>query len=192
MAAVFETERLRIRRSQPTDKDVEFLHRLWTTPEVMINVGFPQGLRITRDKVHRQLTEQPDSEFEVRLLAIRKADGRIIGECKLGRPDCDGISEGDVKLMPEFWRQGFGGEIKKGLVDYTFAHTDAVIIKATPNQNNIGSQRMQETVGARRVGEHVYRFPEHMRSYTCNVPCYVYHLTREEWEKRRRIEAWRH
>ncbi len=111
---MFETRRLVIRRSQSTDNDVEFLHRLWTTPEVMVNVGFPTGLRITQDDVHQQLAKQSDSNFEVRLLAIRKGDQQVIGECKLGRPDKDRISEGDIKLLPEFWRQGFGKENQKG------------------------------------------------------------------------------
>ena len=42
---------------------------------------------------------------------------------------------------------------------------------------------MQEAVGGKRVGEEVFRFPEEMRAYTCDVPHYIYMVFREDWEK---------
>ena len=109
----------------------------------------------------------------------------MIGECKLGPPDDDGVAGTDVKLMPEFWGSRYGAEVKQGLVDYLFTHTDCKIIKATPNKKNIASQKMQEAVGGKRVSEELYRFPEKMRDYTCDIPLYIYHVFREDWEKRK-------
>ena len=180
---VFETDRLLIRKAEPTDSDVEFFFRLWTEPKVMTNVGFPNGLKITREAIRTGFDEQDKSEFNCRLVAELKTSGEPIGECKLGRPNDDGISETDVKLLPEFWNQGYGTEIKRGLVDYPFTHTACRAVKATPNKINIASQRMQEKVGGKRVGEHTYRFPEEMRAYTVDVESYIYKVFREDWER---------
>jgi len=180
---VFQTERLKIRKAMACDADVEFFYRLWTNPEVMTMVGFPQGLRITRDEIRSMFEKAENSEYKRRLLVEIIKTGIPIGECKLGLPDDGGISETDVKLFPEYWGNGYGTEIKRVLVDYLFTHTDCKAVKATPNKNNIASQKMQTAVGGKRVGDGVFRFPEEMRDYTCDVPHYVYMVFREDWEK---------
>lgn len=180
---VIETARLRIRKAVTSGDDVDFYCSLWTNPQVMVNVGFPDGLRITREEIRDGITRKAGSVFSAQLIVIDKESGLPIGECKLGSPDADGISETDVKLLPKFWGRGFGTEIKRALVDYLFTHTDCTAIKATPNKNNIASQKMQEAVGGKRVGEGVFRFPDHMRDYTCDVPHYVYMVYRKDWER---------
>ncbi len=180
---VFSTDRLLIRRARPDESDVEFLYRLWTNPEVMKFVGFPYGLRITRDEIRGQIEKGNSSPYNVYLVAERIETGDIIGECRLGRPDDDGISVTDVKLIPEFWGRGYGSEIKRGLVEYLFTHTDCRAVKATPNIHNIASQKMQEAVGGKRIGEDVFEFPEEQEDYTWPVPHYIYLIFRDEWER---------
>jgi len=180
---VFLTDRLTVRRAAPSDEDVDFLCRLWTDPEVMTFVGFPHGLRITRDEIRLQMDKRGSSVYDTCLIAELNDSNRIIGECRLGRPDNDGISETDVKIVPEFRGRGYGTEIKRGLVDYLFTHTDCRAVKATPNKGNIASQKMQEAVGGRRVGEGIFEFPEDKKEYTRPVPHYVYMVFREDWEK---------
>lgn len=182
---VFETSRLSVRRAEPSKSDVAFFHKLWTNPDVMRFVGYPRGLRITETEIRTQIEKEPDSEYDVRLVVGLKNSGVAIGECKLGRPGKDGISETDVKILPQYWGQGFGTEIKRALVAYLFTHTACTAVKATPNQKNIASQKMQEAVGGRRVGEDVYHFPEKMRDFTCPVPHYIFMVYRDDWEKRR-------
>ncbi len=46
---VSETERLAVRAA--TEEDVELLYALWTNHQVMRNVWFPHGLRVTRRKL---------------------------------------------------------------------------------------------------------------------------------------------
>jgi ribosomal-protein-alanine N-acetyltransferase len=180
---VFQTERLNIRKAMDCDADIEFFYRLWTNPEVMTIVGFPQGLRITRDEIRATFKKADDSEYNRRLMVEILETGVPIGECKLGLPDAEEISQTDVKLFPEYWGHGFGTEIKRGLVNYLFRHTDCKAVKATPNRNNIASQKMQTAVGGKCVGEGIFRFPEEMRDYTCEVLHYVYMVLREDWEK---------
>lgn len=182
---VIETARLTVRRATASDADVDFYHRIWTNPDVMKFVGYPNGLRITRDDIRVHIEKEKDGEFDTWLVVELKQAAAPIGECKLGAPDEDGISETDVKLLPHYWGQGYGTEIQRALVEYLFTHTACRAVKATPNKENIASQKMQEAVGGRRVGEAVYRFPEDLRDFTCPVPHYIYMVFREDWERRR-------
>jgi RimJ/RimL family protein N-acetyltransferase len=178
---VFETPRLTVHLAVP--EDAQFVHSLWTDPRVMRNVGFPNGLRITVEEVKQSILLRGDSEFE-QLLIIRIKQTEIpVGQCIMQQPAENGISETDVKLDPTYWGQRFGVEIKQGLVDYLFTHTDCKVIQATPNVGNVASVKMQEAVGGVRVGESVYEFPESMREFTTPIHHYIYQVTRENWQR---------
>jgi RimJ/RimL family protein N-acetyltransferase len=180
---VIETGRLLIRTPTTSDADVNLFYDLYTDPRVMTMVGFPGGLPVTRQKLRGQIESENNSEFNQKLIVELKGSQELIGECKLGLPDKNGISETDVKLRPQFWGNRFGTEIKRALVNYLFEHTDCRIVQATPHKENIASQKMQEAVGGKRVGESVFRFPESQKSWTCDVPHYVYHVFREDWQR---------
>lgn len=185
---IFETHRLIIRKAVATDEDVDLFFNLWTDPQVMIFVGFPYGLRITRDEIKATIEKEDETEYDNKLVVELKGSDQRIGECKLGRPDTAGISETDIKLLPQYWGRGYGTEIKRGLVDYLFRNTSCKAVQATPNKRNIASQKMQEAVGGKIVGEGVFHFPDDQKDYTCDVPHYVYHVYREEWERRAKPE----
>lgn len=185
MFIIFSTKRLCIRKANDDDRDIRFLFSLWTNPDVMKFVGFPDGLKVTIEQVREGILNQDESEYNQKLLIELLHSGILIGECKLGLPDENGVSETDVKLFPEYWGKGYGTEVKQGLVDYLFIHTDCTVIKATPNILNIASQKMQEKVGGQRIGQEMFCFPEYMKEYTSNVHSYIYHLTRKDWLKQR-------
>lgn len=184
---VFETERLTIRKAGPDDAD--FLYALWKDPRVMRNVGFPEGLPITREKVLDGILHKSDSEYEHYLIVVRSADGERLGEACLHRPNEEGIAGTDVKLFPEHWGHRYGVEVKQGLVDYHFTHSDCVAVEGGPNRRNIASIKMQEAVGGVRVSEGVYEFPADAPGETEDVPYYVYRVFREAWEERRQDAA---
>ena len=178
---VFETERLTVRTARI--EDVDLYHALWNDPQVMTNMGFPYGLRITRPEIEAKIREQSGAEFGRLLVATLKTSGQIIGECKLYLPDEESVSETDVKLLPLFWGHKYGPEIKRGLVAYLFTYTDCQAVQGTPNVANIASIKMQEAVGAVRVAERVSEFPESMRGFTTPVHHYVYRVYRADWEQ---------
>jgi RimJ/RimL family protein N-acetyltransferase len=178
---VFTTERLNVRLA--TVDDADLYHRLWTDPQVMTNVGFPQGLRITREKILDRLAKAGASEFDRLLIVEFNSNHTAIGECKMSTPNGEGIATTDVKLLPEFWGRGYGVEIKWGLLKHLFANTECIAVEATPNVNNMASIKMQEAVGGIRVGETTHHFPESMRSYTAPVHHYIYHVSRIDWER---------
>lgn len=93
-----ETERLRVVKGEATDEDINFFFNLYTNPEVMKFVGFPNGLNITKEEIKNKILKQDISEFDQALIVTSKI-GDKLGECKLGRPDKNGISVTDIKLF---------------------------------------------------------------------------------------------
>lgn len=178
---VFDTERLVIRTA--SIQDVDLIYELWTDPRVMANVGFPHGLRTTREEIEEGLRKPSDSEFKRLLVVELRATGQPIGQCLMHHPDEEGIAETDIKLLPAFWGHKYGVEVKRGLVAHLFTHTGCTAVQATPNVGNIASIKMQESVGGVRVGEKVYEFPKSMRHYTTPVHHYIYRVYREDWER---------
>lgn len=176
---VFETDRLVVRPA--VEDDVEHFFNLWTNPEVMANVGFPHGLRITREDIRNQIGKQGDSEFDQLLVVELMATGQVLGECRMHRPNRERIARTDIKLLPAFWGNGYGVEVKKALLSHLFTHTDCAAVEASPNVDNIASIRMQEAVGGVRIDKAVYEFPEEMRDYTRPVHHYVYRVERSNW-----------
>lgn len=181
---IFETKRLVVRTS--TVQDVELIYELWTDSRVMANVGFPHGLRTTREELEDGLRKPSDSEFERLLVVELRATGQSIGQCLMRHPDEEGIAETDIKLLPAFWGHKYGVEVKCGLVAHLFEHTTCTTVGATPNIGNVASIKMQEAVGGVRVGEAVYEFPESMRDHTTPVHHHIYHVYREDWERQQR------
>jgi RimJ/RimL family protein N-acetyltransferase len=175
---VFETQRLRVRVA--AEEDTAFFSELWKDPRVMSNVGFPKGLPITREEIAALLRQQRGRIFDTRLIAILRESGEPIGECKLGSENEQGVCTTDVKLLPRFWGQKFGVEIKQALVDYLFQHTGCEAIEATPNINNIASIRMQEAVGGVRVGGGIFPVPDSSKGERTPVPYHVYRVYRPQ------------
>lgn len=113
---IFQTERLKVRKAEISDTD--FYLSLWNSGDVMRNVGFPDGLQILRERVLKQIKSHDETEFNQTLVVLEKQRGRRIGECKLGQPDCKGVSSPDLKFLPEFWGKGYGKEMFEALCLY--------------------------------------------------------------------------
>jgi len=176
---IFQTKRLKVRKAETSDAD--FYLRLWNNGIVMKMVGFPNGLKTTKEKIRKQIEDHPNHEFDQTLVVIEKDSGKRIGECKLGLPNDDGISCPDFKFFPEYWGKGFGKELINGLCKYTFSHTRALILETSPNVNNLASQKLVQSAGARKIRKFVYQFPQHMQHYTEDVHGLIYHIHKKDW-----------
>ncbi|MBC8416567.1 MAG: GNAT family N-acetyltransferase [Candidatus Cloacimonetes bacterium] len=138
---ILQTKRVKVRK--PDKIDIEMYFKLWNSPEVMQKVGFPQGLKISKEKISEQIKNQDKTEYDKTLVVVEKSSDEAIGECKLGFPNKEGISITDIKLLPEFRGNDYGKEIKNALCLYLFSRTNCKIVEASPNVNNLASIRMQ-------------------------------------------------
>ena len=178
---IFTTKRLAVQTA--TIEDTHLYYSLWTNPEVMRSVGFPQGFPITQDEVKEKLRAQPTGVFEQHLVVRLKRTNKAIGECKIHLPDKDGVVETGIKLLPAYWGHKYGVEIKRGLLTFLFTQTDCVAVQAKPNIDNIASIKMQNAVRAVREGEQTFEFPESMRQYTQSksMRYHIYRVYRKDW-----------
>ncbi len=184
MREVFQTERLTIRKALLSEEDVDMFYELWENRSVMTNVGFPFGLGWPKSKIIERIRRSQNSVFNGLLVVVRKVDGALIGEAFMGLPDEQGVSNTDVKLFPDFWNNGYGREIKAGLVDYLFSYrADCLAIKAEPKLDNIASQKMQEFVGAVKIDLGKAYPINDLSRYIPNENFYLYMLFRQEWER---------
>ncbi|HDS02457.1 MAG TPA: GNAT family N-acetyltransferase [Firmicutes bacterium] len=183
---VFTTERMSI--EAPHESDASFFCSLWQNPEVMKYVGFPEGLFCDEKRLSRQIArDNEEGKVFGRPLIVRlSSDATLIGECFMGFPDDEGLSETDVKILPQYRGVGYGTEIKKGLVDYLFAQSSARGIKATPHKDNRASIRMQEANGGIRLGEAIWKPSGEQRekSGACDVPYCSYVIYRDPPERK--------
>jgi len=175
---IFRTSRLRIRPA--AIDDVELIYSLWTDPRVMQLVGFPNGIPTSQEEIRAQIERDADRHGIRLLIAEREPDEQPIGQCKLGAPDQDGVCEPDVKLLPAFWRQGYGRELWGGMIDFLFVETGCLIVQGTPNTANTASIRMMESCEMTHAGEGVFQPPMETRDVTVPVPHYVYRTSCSE------------
>ncbi len=169
--------------------DAAFIHRLWTCPEVMKFVGYPQGLPCEVAEVHQQIERTQGQAFGGLLIVERQRDGLPIGQAHLSVLDEDGICEPDVKLDPVVWSNGYGKELWVALVSYAFAHSDAAAVQGTPNRENAASIRMQCAAGLQQVGEGVFTNPIRGRSEGVSVPYLRLVIRRDQWGEIRATEV---
>jgi len=181
---IIETARLVIRLPDCSERDIQMYYDLWNSQEVMSLVGFPQGLLIQREEIRKKIFAAGDRIFNRTLVIELKKNFLPIGEAKMNLPDETNIARTDIKILPNYWNNGFGKEVKSALVDYIFENTTAIAVEATPNKKNLASQKIQKFVGASKVGESVYCFPDKMRSYTKDVEYCIFRLYRDVWQKR--------
>lgn len=183
---VFSTRRLTVLLAEASDAGLYL--EIWNDPAVMANVGFPEGLGITEEEVLEKIGAGND-EFDSLLAAARSRDGTRVGECRMHRPDGDGVASTDIKLLPRFQGLGYGTELKLALLDRLFRTTDCRAVRATPNVGNAASIRMQQKVGGVRVSEDVFRFRRDMGVPTTPVHYYLYLVSRSDWERKKAREA---
>ncbi len=176
---IFQTKRLKVRKA--VTSDAEMYLTLWNSGKVMRNVGFPKGLKITTERIKKQIENHDETEFDQTLVVIEKASGERIGECKIGSPNEEGISSPDFKLLPEYWGKGFGKELINVLCKYTFNKTRAHIVETSPNVKNVASRKMAEFAGGKEIKRFVYHFPPEMQHFTEDVHGIIYHIHKENW-----------
>jgi len=184
---IFQTQRLMIRKA--TTSDIDMYLSLWNNEKVMKLVGWKYGLQITAEEIEKLILSFDETEFNQTLVVVEKASGKRIGECKLGLPSKDGIAFTDIKLLPEYWGNGYGVEIKNALCHYLFRHTDAEVVKADPNIKNIASRKMQMACGGVEVERGVWHVSPERKHICVDVPFIVYHIYRDAWlEKNMKIK----
>src|SRR5580704_14170045 len=120
---MFATDRVRLR--PPTPDDAPNMFRLYADPELHLitdNQPFvPRHVGHLRARMEKQVTEPPDGETTVSLLAETVAEGTFLGGGVLwGINAFNRYAHLGISLLPETHGQGYGTEVIRMLSRYGF------------------------------------------------------------------------
>ena len=96
--------------------------------------------------------EKAPSEPAWDWITIHRSDQAVIGGIGfMGGPDKDGVVEVGYDIVPEYRKQGYATEMTRSLVTWALQETDIKVVTASCFDNNIGSIKVLENVGMRRL-----------------------------------------
>jgi len=138
---IFETERLLVRKLNTNDSELFF--ELMSNPNVMNPI--PQKV-FTRIESNTKLTEliflEKSSKTKIWSLT-EKGNDSLIGICGFLKNN-ENDDEIAYRLIERFWGKGYGTEIAKGLIEYSFEILNFKKITADVNTDNKKSSRILE------------------------------------------------
>ncbi|MFC4019930.1 GNAT family N-acetyltransferase [Micromonospora sp. GCM10011542] len=177
---MFATDRVRLR--PPTPDDAPDLFRLNGDPELhLITDGepfLPRHVGQVRARLERQVTEPPDGQTSVLLLAETVADGTFLGRGTLwGINAFNQFGHLGIALLPEARGQGYGTEVIRLLCRYGFRNRNLRRLELETLASNTAMRRTAETCGF------VHEGTQREREYDGNgfVDMVIYGLLRRDW-----------
>ncbi len=185
-----ETERLILRRFTPDD--VDLVAALDADPAVMryINGGRPTPRdEIRDDYLPWWLAYYERGDRYGFWAAVGKGTGAFLGWFHL-RPqpeDPDDEPELGYRLIATAWGQGYATEGSRALIRKAFEEPGARRVYATTMVANVGSWRVMEKAGLRRVRTFHQPWPDRIEGEELGDVEYA--LTRVEWEAEHAGEA---
>ena len=170
---IFETDRIILRDLSLTDSEAYF--EMMGNPNVMNMVPVPVMSRKESDEhLLKAISGELKKLRKVVLYAAElKSSNEFIGIAAYLINDQE-ENELGYRLLEKFWRQGYGTEIAKGLIDYGFSTLNFDLITADCDQKNLGSARILERLMATKT-------EYYSEKYKCND--FRFYLKRAEWEK---------
>jgi RimJ/RimL family protein N-acetyltransferase len=180
---VLETERMLLRRF--TEADARRLADLYGDPRVMRFITLqPPSLAEVESRIlpaylreYRELADGLGS-----FASIEKASGQMAGRFSLRPANSYGLTVGTelgYRLDPAFWGRGLATEGARALIGSAFGHLHLDRVVATTMADNIGSWRVLEKCGMRRVRTFYYPDAEMMPG--AEHGDFVYELTSSDW-----------
>jgi len=96
--------------------------------------------------------EKAPSEPTWDSIAIHKSDQSVIGDIGfMGGPDQEGVVEVGYSIIPEYRNQGYATEMARSLIAWAFQEKGIKLVTAECLDDNIGSIKVLEKVGMRRL-----------------------------------------
>lgn len=134
---VFETQRLIVRDLAPSDSDNYY--DMMSNPNVMSPIPRPIMSRTESDLHLKGFMTSDYTVSDTKIWAIQLKDNHeLIGICRFLKNNVEDDEIG-YRLREQFWRQGYGTEITKGLISYGFDVMNMTILTADVSIENRGS-----------------------------------------------------
>ena len=177
---MFATDRVRLR--PPTPDDAPNIFRLHGDPELHLITDdepfLPRHVGQVRARLEKEVTEPPDGETMVSLLAETVADGTFLGGCVLwGINPFNRYAHLGISLVPEARGQGYGTEVIRLLCRYGFRNRNLRRLELETLTSNVAMRRAAETCGFMHEGT------QREREYDGDgfADMVIYGLLRSDW-----------
>jgi len=148
-----ETNRLILRELKETD--IQAVHEYASDPVNSIYVPWgPNTLKETEEFIRLCIEYQHQKDrVDFELAVIEKGSGKLIGICGLHISDKEN-SGGWIGycINKPYWRNGYGTEIGKTLLDLGFNQFKLHRIYATCHPSNVASERILQKIGMQKEG----------------------------------------
>lgn len=174
MKYIIETQRLSLR--EYTKDDFSALYEVLSDPETMKHYPKPYDEKGTRRWIEWSLENYKKHGFGWWAIELRET-GEFIGDCGITMQNIGGqlLPEIGYHLNKKFWRSGYGKEAAVAVRDWFFENTDHDAVYSYMTVANVASYSTAASIGMRRINEYT----------DDDGACYVYAITRKEWEKMR-------
>ncbi|MGA8112519.1 MAG: GNAT family protein [Actinocatenispora sp.] len=152
---MFATDRVRLR--PPTPDDAPDMFRLRADPELHLIADdgpfLPRHVGQIRARLEKQVTEPPDGETWVPLVAETVADGTFLGDSVLwGINAFNRYAHLGMSLLPEARGQGYGTEVIGLLCRYGFRNRNLRRLELETLASNTAMRRTAERCGFTHEG----------------------------------------
>ena len=186
MMKSLETRRMILRKF--TQDDFDAVHSYASAPEnIVYMVWGPNTPEQTRAFIHMAISKAEESPcMDYQYAAVLKGTGRLIGACSLDLSGDD--AEIGWILHRDFWKQGYGPEMGKAMLELGFDGLQLHRIIARCDAENYGSYRVMDKIGMRREGLFLERRPASKLSDKQYGDELTYSILKAEWDIRKEIE----
>lgn len=163
MSLPLTTERLTLR--PPVPEDLDPLEELFTDAEAMRHIGSGEPWDESRmaQSLDRKITQLSERGFTL-YTVVRRADGRVLGDCGLNVwPDTGEIEIG-WRLAREHWGQGYATEAAGAVFDHARTDLELCRLICMVEEENTPSWRIAQRLGftldhaEQRKGKRVLRY----------------------------------
>jgi RimJ/RimL family protein N-acetyltransferase len=183
-----ETTRLILRKF--TVSDFAVAHSYVNCKENLVYIVWgPNSEEQTRAFISRAIKEaEGNNPIKDHIYAVTLKDsGKLIGSCEIAVKEGNEASLGWM-LHRDYWKQGYGTEVGKTLLQFGFEELDLHRIIARCDAENYGSYRVMEKIGMRREGLFIEGRRAHKMSDRQYSDELSYAITKDEWEIHKEIE----
>jgi ribosomal-protein-alanine N-acetyltransferase len=176
-----ETQRLTLRRFQPSDAQAMFTN--WAAdPEVTQFLMFDPHTGIGDSQYVTDMWAKDALSESTYRWAICLKDGDPIGSILVNVEwEDDYKAELSYAIGRAFWGQGYTSEAARAVVDYMFTRTDIERIESYNAVANPGSGGVLRNAGLRHEGFARHKYLSKMGFQDCDL----FAIVRDEWEQRR-------
>ena len=171
MPIIIETKRLLLREYTLTDFDA--LHTLLSDPVTMQHYPKPYDEKGTHRWLEWSLNNYHQYGFGLWAMVLKET-GEFLGDCGITMQNIDGeiLPEIGYHIYRDYWRKGYGKEAAAAVRDWFFEHTDFPAVYSYMTATNVASYSTAQSVGMHKIKEYT----------DTDGICYVYRLSRAEWE----------